>query len=89
MKTPRYRNSSRHLPLITCILIASDVLVGRLDAAEGKLSTTNLRASLTFFAGFDAGPDAGFALGDRRIYSAASIKQPREGTAGLPGERAS
>jgi hypothetical protein len=34
-----------------------------------------LKASLTFHASFEDGMDAAFALGDRRIYSAASYKE--------------
>ncbi|MBI2925542.1 MAG: hypothetical protein HYY24_07545 [Verrucomicrobia bacterium] len=43
-----------------------------------------LRQALTFYASFDGGTDADFAAGDRRLYSAASMKHPRVGTPGLP-----
>ena len=47
-------------------------------------STGSLRQSLTFHASFDHGPDAGFGAGDRRLFHAPSLKQPRVGKPGLP-----
>lgn len=47
-------------------------------------ATTSLGQALTFHASFDHGPDADFGQGDRRIFMAASMKQPRIGTPGLP-----
>ena len=46
--------------------------------------TASLREALTFHASFDHGPDADFAQGDRRLFSAPSMKPPRTGTPGLP-----
>ena len=53
------------------------------------MDSAALRQALTFHAPFDGGPDAGFALGDRKLYSAPSMKHPRVGKPGLPaGESA-
>lgn len=42
-----------------------------------------LGEALMFHAGFDDGWDAGFALGERRLYSAASYEKQEEATPGL------
>jgi len=42
---------------------------------EAADATAALAQALTFFAGFEDGMDAGYARGDRRIYSAASYKE--------------
>jgi hypothetical protein len=47
-------------------------------------ATSNLREALTFHASFDHGPDADFGKGDRQLFNAPSMKQPRTGTPGLP-----
>jgi hypothetical protein len=43
----------------------------------------SLRSALRFHAGFDGGLDAGFARGDKALYSAASFKALQESKAGL------
>lgn len=43
-----------------------------------------LRDGLTFYASFDHGPDADFAKGDPKFYTAPAIKFPPLATAGLP-----
>jgi hypothetical protein len=40
--------------------------------------------SLTFHASFDKSPDADFALGDKRLFNAPNMNQPRTGAPGLP-----
>jgi hypothetical protein len=52
--------------------------------AERAAPQVGLREALTFHASFDRGPDADFALGDRKLYGAPSMKQPRAGQPGLP-----
>ncbi len=47
-------------------------------------SQSALRQALTFHASFDGGADADFALGDRKIYWAPSMRRPRVGKPGLP-----
>lgn len=54
----------------------------RLQAAAPG-SPGSLGRALTFHASFDHGPDADFGSGDRRIYMAPSMKQPRIGSPGL------
>lgn len=54
--------------------------VGNSAPAAGS----SLREALTFHASFDHGPDADFGLGDRRLFNAPSMNQPRTGTPGLP-----
>jgi hypothetical protein len=51
--------------------------------SEGR-SRAALRQALTFYASFDGGTDADFALGDRQLYHAPNLKHPRVGTPGLP-----
>lgn len=48
------------------------------SAGSGPAAT--LGEALMFHAGFDEGWDAGFALGDRRLYSAASYEKQAEAT---------
>jgi hypothetical protein len=50
-------------------------------AASGPAAA--LGEALMFHAGFDDGWDAGFALGERRLYSAASYEKQDEATPGL------
>ncbi len=64
------------LALALCCMVATESL----QAGDA----TSLRQALTFHASFDHGPDADFGQGDRRIFSAPSLKQPRIGTPGLP-----
>jgi hypothetical protein len=73
-----FRNPFASLPLALALwcMVAADSL----QAAD----TTSLRQALTFHASFDRGPDADFGQGDRRIFSAPSLKQPRIGAPGLP-----
>ena len=51
------------------------------SAASGPAAT--LGEALMFHAGFDDGWDAGFALGERRLYSAESYEKQEEATPGL------
>lgn len=60
---------------------ASRVLL--LLAAAGALRADDLAKALTFHASFDQGADADFALGDRRIYTAASYKNREEAKPGI------
>ena len=46
-------------------------------------ATEALKAALTFHASFDDGPNAAFALGDRRIYTAPSYKEQELATPGI------
>jgi hypothetical protein len=46
-------------------------------------STSGLTRALTFHASFDGNPDADFALGDRRIYTATSYKAREDTAAGI------
>jgi hypothetical protein len=45
---------------------------------------SDLKKALIFHAPFDGSTDAAFARGDRKLYSAPSMKHPRVGTPGLP-----
>lgn len=45
-----------------------------------------LKDGLIFYAGFNTGPDAEIARGDKALYWAPSMKVPSEGKAGLPPE---
>lgn len=53
-------------------------------ATTEQRTRSDLRTALTFYASFDGGTDADFALGDRRLYHAPNMKHPRVGTPGLP-----
>jgi hypothetical protein len=44
----------------------------------------DLMKSLTLHASFDKSPDADFAVGDRRLFNAPNMNQPRTGSPGLP-----
>jgi hypothetical protein len=71
--------------LIALVVVAIG-LTGCTTSSHRGLSS--LSKSLTFYASFDHGPDADFARGDRKLYSAPSMKHPRTGTAGLPASGA-
>lgn len=64
------------LLLVACLAAAG--------CASPSTKPASLRQALTFHASFDHGPDADFALGDRRVFTALSIKEPRQATPGLP-----
>jgi hypothetical protein len=66
------------------VLSAIACLVGCMEIKQGSRTSGALGKSLTFYASFDGSTNADFALGDRRIYSAASMKHPRVGQPGLP-----
>ena len=66
-------------PIVCLTLLALTAI-----AAPTAAATTSLREALTFHASFDHGPDADFAQGDRRLFTAPSMKHPRTGTPGLP-----
>jgi hypothetical protein len=61
--------------LTSILLLASPALL----AAE-----PDLKSSLTFYAGFDGGPDAQHAAGDARLYHASSMNKRQEAKPGLP-----
>jgi hypothetical protein len=69
---------------MTCVLVTA-LVVGLIfpssGAAQENDSATATRQALTFSASFDRGPDADFANGDKRIYTASSAerKDPRLG----------
>ncbi len=65
-------------------ILCLSLLALTITAAPAATAATTLREALTFHASFDHGPDADFARGDRRLFSAPSMKQPRTGTPGLP-----
>src|SRR6267142_5003524 len=48
-----------------------------------SLPAQDWKQSLTFHASFDQGLDAGFALGDKRIYTAPDYKAQMEAKPGL------
>ena len=50
---------------------------GAADGSDGLRA--ELAQALTFHASFDTGPDADFALGDPRLYSAAPTGAPSPG----------
>src|SRR5688500_11021499 len=54
-------------------------------ARTGAPLQPTLRDALTFHASFDARPDAEYALGDSKLYSAESMKQRQGAKPGLPG----
>jgi hypothetical protein len=67
---------------VTTLLILFSLIISASVSSSADLSS--LREALTFHASFDQSPDADFALGDRRIFTALSIKEPRNATPGLP-----
>ena len=66
---------------ITTSLLA--VCLPGLASADEKDDLAAIRKNLTFSASFDAGPDAEFAKGDKRIHTATSAAR-KEFKAGLP-----
>ncbi len=75
-----HNSCRRNVAALALVLLGLTTSAGRLPAAD----ITSLRQALTFHASFDQGPDADFALGDRRVYTALSIKEPRRASPGLP-----
>lgn len=74
---------SNESPMFRLLLVAALTLaVTPLHAA----SKSELRRSLTFFAGFDGSTSARFANGDASIYTAKNINHPRVGSPGLPSD---
>src|SRR5689334_4793866 len=59
------------------------LLVGCQSTPLGAPARGSLRESLTFHASFDGTPDAGYALGDRRIYTAPSFSKQTTAQPGL------
>ncbi|MBL8179767.1 MAG: LamG domain-containing protein [Bryobacterales bacterium] len=53
--------------------------------AATALGAADLKKDLTFYAGFNGGTEASVALGDKRIYSAASYKEQASASPGLQG----
>lgn len=67
------------------VLIGALVLVLLPACAQGQGTTnTPLREALTFYASFDGSPDAAFALGDPKIYTAPSWDAWADGLPGIP-----
>ena len=66
------------------LLLGSLAITGGVQAQVGDESLAKLRSALTFHASFDHGIDADFALGDRKLYWAPSMKLPRVGKLGFP-----
>ena len=64
--------------------LAASLLLAAACAVSAPAADGALRSALTFHAGFDGQADADFALGDRKLYSAPSMNQPRAGQPGLP-----
>ena len=60
-------------------LLLLPALVLSLSAAPAELLK-----SLTLHASFDKSPDADFALGEKRLFNAPNMDQPRTGVPGLP-----
>ena len=68
--------------IIIPLLLLAAFLTGCQSDSPGTRSA-GLREGLTFHASFDGGPDAGYALGDRRIYTAASFNRQDAAQPGL------
>jgi len=66
------------------LLLGALAITGGVQAQSGDDSLAKLRSALTFHASFDHGIDADFALGDRKLYWAPSMKLPRVGKLGFP-----
>jgi hypothetical protein len=60
-------------------LLVLPFLILSLAAAPGDLAK-----SLTLHASFDTSPDADFARGEKRLFHAPNMNQPRTGSPGLP-----
>lgn len=58
-------------------------LLTAVNGADVKAAPETLKKSLTFHAGFDNGIDAGFAAGDKRLYTAPTYKALAEAQPGL------
>lgn len=80
MNPAHAQSSCRYAVTSLLALLSLTINAGVSSAAD----LSSLREALTFHASFDHGPDADFALGDRRIFTALSIKEPRQATPGLP-----
>jgi hypothetical protein len=70
--------SWRRVGAVVCGASALWVMGFRAPAAQAALG-----AALTFHASFDHGPDADYALGDTRVYTAASYRALETAQAGL------
>jgi hypothetical protein len=68
------------------LLVAITVIAGAVDTTTraGIGQSTTLRQALTFHAPFDGAVDAAHAAGDPKLYSAPTLKQRQDATAGLP-----
>jgi len=69
---------------VIAALMLSFALCCMAAADDLQAVTDSLTRALTFHASFDRGADADFGHGDRRIFSAPSLKHPRIGIPGLP-----
>ena len=67
------RLSTRFLPVVFLL-----VALSRTEANE------TLRKALTFHASFDSGPEADFALGEKRLFHAPAMNKRAEAKPGLP-----
>jgi hypothetical protein len=76
LASSKYPLTSVSVAFILCCTWMPDVMQAAAPASLGR--------ALTFHASFDHGSDADFGHGDRRIFTAASMKHPRIGHPGLP-----
>ena len=56
---------------------------GDVETTESSSMTDSLKSALTFHTSFEDGPDAAFALGDRRIYTAPSYEKQDQALPGI------
>ena len=56
---------------------------GDVESKESSSMTDSLKSALTFHTSFEDGPDAAFALGDRRIYTAPSYEKQDQALPGI------
>ena len=68
---------------IAVLLFAIGYRVSESSAAAQSNAVASLRNALLFHAGFDDGPDASFAKGDKRLYTAPSYKEQEKATPGI------
>ena len=85
------RSQRKHLTISAVLVAALAVLSGctaqeedaETQSEKAPSMTDTLKSALTFHASFEEGPDAAFALGDRRIYTAPSYEKQEEATPGI------
>lgn len=83
LKMVNWKRSLAHAVLVTLICPG---MTGAVPADElSPTDAARLREALSFHASFDHGPDADFGRGDRRLFTASSMKDRQTSTPGLPG----